>query len=212
MIAQTFKIFASELLTGQKGITGLETAVLLTALTVASSSLGLAYMRVSLSASNEIQSRVEQTLLSDQFLRVAPLTSTLSTKASGLVTPIPSSISDNLDSAEAFPHTSNVGPEALADLIGLLSDTGTPFTAVVMSDQSVWKYASGDETISLEPTAEGSSSQTSNIGPGALADVIGLLADTGTPFTAVVMSDESVWTYVVGDDTLQSQAAEPTAS
>ena len=62
MMKRTLKRLRMLMLQNQRGVTGLETAVLLTAMTVASSVFGLAYMRTSMSASSEIQTSVTSLL------------------------------------------------------------------------------------------------------------------------------------------------------
>ncbi len=58
---------------GERGITGVETAVLLSAITVASSVFGLTYLRASMSASDQLQTGVMRLLGSGEGSLLAPL-------------------------------------------------------------------------------------------------------------------------------------------
>lgn len=134
----TLRRLTRRLARGQAGISGLETAVLLTAITLASSVFGLSYMRASLSASSQIQTGVTGVLGDGDgslFAKAEALDGqAVSDAVDAIFGDLGSSKADAIEDTAAPDQTGLADFEALARGF---AEQGVPVTMTLLADGGV---------------------------------------------------------------------------
>ncbi len=137
---------------GEKGITGLETAVLLSAITVASSVLGVTYLRASMSASDQIQTGVMRLLGSGEgSLLASPEMLAQSAEEGGSLEAVLSALKGSSEPQVIAPAPKGSQPDlqALMALLDLYAEEGIPFSITLSAGEPVAAYSTP-----IEPAAE----------------------------------------------------------
>ena len=140
---------------GESGITGLETAVLLSAITVASSVFGLTYLRASMSASDQLQTGVMRLLGSGEGSLLASsemlAQSAGAGEEGGSLEAMVSALRGSLEPQAGTPDPMGSQPDfqALMALLDQYADEGIPFSITLSAGESVAVYST-----SVEPVAE----------------------------------------------------------
>ena len=137
---------------GERGITGLETAVLLSAITVASSVFGLTYLRASMSASDQLQTGVMRFLGSGEgSLLASPEMLAYSADEGGSLEAMVSALRGPLEPQAGAPDPKRVSPDfqALMALLDHYAEEGIPFSITLSAGGSVAAYSTP-----IEPVAE----------------------------------------------------------
>ncbi len=139
---------------GERGITGLETAVLLSAITVASSVFGLTYLRASLSASDQLQTGVMRLLGSGEGSLLAPpeMLARLAEQGGSLeaaVAPLRGSLEPQASAPD--PKGSQPDFQALIALLDQYAEEGIPFSITLSAGESVAAHSTPIEPVA-EPT------------------------------------------------------------
>ncbi len=137
---------------GERGITGLETAVLLSAITVASSVLGLTYLRSSMSASDQLQTGIMRLLGTGEGSLLAS-TEMLAQSAGqdGSLEAVVSDLRGSLEPQASAPDPKGSQPDfqALMALLDRYAEEGVPFSITLSAGESVAAYSTP-----IEPVAE----------------------------------------------------------
>ena len=141
----------------QRGITGIETAVLLTAFTVATSVLGLTYVRASFTASDQIQDQVTGLLdRGDSSLFTAAPTFTDDREIKTGLDSIPSGIEAPVQPLGEIDRAASRARnlEQLPGLVDQLLKSGVPVTITMLPDGGVTVTVDGvpQAATSTEPT------------------------------------------------------------
>ena len=135
---------------GERGITGLETAVLLSAITVASSVFGLTYLRASMSASDQLQTGVVRLLGSGEgSLLASPEILAQSPEEGGSLEAMVSALKGSLEPQASAPDPNGSQPdfEALMALLDQYAEEGIPFSITVSAGESVAAYSTPGEPV-----------------------------------------------------------------
>lgn len=138
---------------GESGITGLETAVLLSAITVASSVFGLTYLRASMFASDQIQTGVMRLLGSGEGSLLAPpemlARSTEAGEEGGSLEAMLSALRGPLEPQASAPDPTGSQPnfQALMALLDQYAEAGIPFSITLSAGESVAAYSTPTEPV-----------------------------------------------------------------
>lgn len=144
----------------ERGITGVETAVLLSAITVASSVFGLTYLQASMSASDQLQTGVVRLLGSGEgSLLASPEMLAQSAEEGGSLEAVVARLRGSLEPQTSAPDVEGSQPDlqALMALLDQYAEEGVPFSITLSAGESVAAYSTP-----TEPAAEPVDPLTSN--------------------------------------------------
>ncbi len=138
------------LLHRENGITGIETAVILSAITVASSVFGFTYLRASMSASDQLQTGVMRLLGSGEGSLLAPLERLEEFGGEGaslesMVSALKGSLDPQVSATD--PQGSQPDFQALMALLDQYADEGVPFSITLSTGESVVAYSTPIEAV-----------------------------------------------------------------
>ena len=135
---------------GERGITGVETAVLLGAITVASSVFGLTYLRTSMSASDQLQTGVMRLLGSGEgSLLASPELLAYSEDEGGSLEAVISALRGSSEPQASAPDAmdSQADFQALMALLDQYAEEGVPFSITLSVGESVAAYSTPTEPV-----------------------------------------------------------------